>query len=76
MQTCRQRQISSRCQVRLNQRFPGIRIDFMDSCRKKNDKWVVAMDKWQKMTDMEVNKGRWRMLFGQFSTYLNDFRYP
>ncbi|KAL9553575.1 Histidine biosynthesis bifunctional protein hisB [Mucor atramentarius] len=26
------------------------------SCRKKNDKWVVAMDKWQKMTDMEVNK--------------------
>lgn len=28
------------------------------SCRKKNDKWVVAMDKWQKMTDMEVNKGR------------------
>lgn len=27
------------------------------SCRKKNDKWVVAMNKWQTMTDMEVNKG-------------------
>ncbi|KAL9552806.1 Histidine biosynthesis bifunctional protein hisB [Mucor bainieri] len=31
------------------------------SCRKKNDKWVVAMDKWQKMTDMEVNKGTMKM---------------
>lgn len=48
----------------------------MDSCRKKNDKWVVAMDKWQKMTDMEVNKGRWRMFVDEFSTYLKDFRYP
>lgn len=33
----------------------------MHSCRKKNDKWVVAMDKWQKMTDMEVNKGTFGM---------------
>lgn len=28
------------------------------SCRRKNNKWVVAMDKWQKMTDMEVNQGK------------------
>jgi phosphoribosylformimino-5-aminoimidazole carboxamide ribotide isomerase len=30
----------------------------MKSCRKKNNKWLVAMDKWQTMTDMEVNKGK------------------
>lgn len=39
------------------------------SCRKKNDKWVVAMDKWQKMTDMEVNKDTLDML----SEYCSEF---
>lgn len=27
------------------------------SCRKRGEKWIVAMNKWQDMTDMEVNKG-------------------
>jgi len=27
------------------------------SCRKKGDTWFVAMNKWQTITDMEVNKG-------------------
>jgi phosphoribosylformimino-5-aminoimidazole carboxamide ribotide isomerase len=27
------------------------------SCRKKDDTWFVAMNKWQTITDMEVNKG-------------------
>jgi phosphoribosylformimino-5-aminoimidazole carboxamide ribotide isomerase len=27
------------------------------SCRKKGDTWFVAMDKWQTITDMEVNEG-------------------
>lgn len=27
------------------------------SCRKKNNRWVVAMNKWQTLTDMEVNQG-------------------
>jgi phosphoribosylformimino-5-aminoimidazole carboxamide ribotide isomerase len=27
------------------------------SCRKRGDKWVVAMNRWQDLTDMEVNKG-------------------
>lgn len=27
------------------------------SCRRKDNKWIVAMNKWQTMTDMEVNKG-------------------
>ncbi|CEP17285.1 hypothetical protein [Parasitella parasitica] len=39
------------------------------SCRKKNDKWIVAMDKWQTMTDMEVNKDSLDML----SRYCSEF---
>lgn len=27
------------------------------SCRRREGRWVVAMDRWQTMTDMEVNKG-------------------
>ncbi len=26
------------------------------SCRRKGDKWIVAMNRWQDMTDMEVNQ--------------------
>ncbi|KAI8346371.1 phosphoribosylformimino-5-aminoimidazole carboxamide ribotide isomerase [Choanephora cucurbitarum] len=39
------------------------------SCRKKGDRWIVAMDKWQKMTDMEVNKDTLSML----SQYCSEF---
>ncbi|KAG2232213.1 hypothetical protein INT48_003903 [Thamnidium elegans] len=39
------------------------------SCRKKNNKWLVAMDKWQTMTDMEVNKETLDML----SKYCSEF---
>lgn len=27
------------------------------SCRRKNDTWFVAMNKWQTITDFEVNEG-------------------
>jgi phosphoribosylformimino-5-aminoimidazole carboxamide ribotide isomerase len=27
------------------------------SCRKQGSDWVVAMNRWQDMTDMQVNKG-------------------
>lgn len=27
------------------------------SCRRRDDKWIVAMNKWQTLTDMEVTKG-------------------
>lgn len=27
------------------------------SCRRRGDTWLVAMDKWQTITDMEVNEG-------------------
>lgn len=28
------------------------------SCRRQGGTWVVAMNKWQTLTDMEVNEGR------------------
>lgn len=28
------------------------------SCRRKNNTWFVAMDKWQTITDMEINEGQ------------------
>lgn len=28
------------------------------SCRRREDKWFVAMNKWQTVTDMEVNRGQ------------------
>lgn len=27
------------------------------SCRKRGNDWFVAMNRWQDMTDMQVNKG-------------------
>jgi phosphoribosylformimino-5-aminoimidazole carboxamide ribotide isomerase len=27
------------------------------SCRRHDGKWVVAMNKWQTLTDMELNQG-------------------
>ncbi|CAG8657816.1 13646_t:CDS:2 [Funneliformis mosseae] len=39
------------------------------SCRKRENKWVVAMNKWQTMTDMEINEGSLRLL----SDYCSEF---
>ncbi|KIM29427.1 hypothetical protein M408DRAFT_113199 [Serendipita vermifera MAFF 305830] len=39
------------------------------SCRKRGDKWIVAMNKWQDMTDMEVNEESLDML----SEYCSEF---
>lgn len=27
------------------------------SCRRKDQSWVVAMNKWQTLTDFEINQG-------------------
>lgn len=35
-----------------------ILVEFVRSCRRRDDKWIVAMNKWQDLTDMEVNKGK------------------
>lgn len=29
------------------------------SCRKQGGRWTVAMNKWQTLTDMDVNKGKY-----------------
>ena len=26
------------------------------SCRRQDEKWIVAMNKWQTLTDMELNE--------------------
>ena len=40
------------------------------SCRKKADKWIVAMNRWQDMTDMEVNKQTLDLLAEHCSEFL------
>jgi phosphoribosylformimino-5-aminoimidazole carboxamide ribotide isomerase len=33
------------------------------SCRRKDDRWFVATNKWQTITDFELNKGTVLSLF-------------
>ncbi|KAF9181493.1 Enzyme that catalyzes the fourth step in the histidine pathway [Haplosporangium sp. Z 767] len=40
------------------------------SCRRRGSEWVVAMDKWQTMTDMKVNKESLDMLAEYCSEFL------
>lgn len=40
------------------------------SCRKKGDRWIVAMNRWQDMTDMEVNKQSLDLLAEHCSEFL------
>ncbi|KAG8706445.1 Enzyme that catalyzes the fourth step in the histidine pathway [Ceratobasidium sp. 395] len=40
------------------------------SCRKRGDKWIVAMNKWQDITDMEVNKASLELLAQYCSEFL------
>ncbi|TIC68397.1 Phosphoribosylformimino-5-aminoimidazole carboxamide ribotide isomerase [Wallemia mellicola] len=39
------------------------------SCRRRDNKWIVAMNKWQTLTDMEVTKDTLSML----SEYCSEF---
>ncbi|KAL8949804.1 MAG: hypothetical protein Q9222_004121 [Ikaeria aurantiellina] len=40
------------------------------SCRRAGDKWMVAMNKWQTLTDMEVNQDSIRFLEPYCSEFL------
>ncbi len=40
----------------LNQDRSKLVIDL--SCRRQGVRWVVAMNKWQTLTDMELNESR------------------
>jgi phosphoribosylformimino-5-aminoimidazole carboxamide ribotide isomerase len=35
------------------------------SCRRKDDKWFVATNKWQTITDFELNQGTTTVLVGE-----------
>lgn len=40
------------------------------SCKKVGSEWIVAMDKWQTLTDMKVNKESLDMLAEYCSEFL------
>jgi phosphoribosylformimino-5-aminoimidazole carboxamide ribotide isomerase len=42
------------------------------SCRLRDGKWLVAMNRWQTITDMEVNKGT---CLQNYLTYQNHYHY-
>lgn len=46
------------------------------SCRRKGDQWVVAMNRWQDLTDMQVNKGEWTNSRSQISSRLTCNFFP
>lgn len=44
------------------------------SCRRQGEKWFVAMNKWQTITDMEINQGMGSRVFARFvgKAYFTD----
>ncbi|GAA5829293.1 hypothetical protein JCM11251_004995 [Rhodosporidiobolus azoricus] len=54
---------------RLSEKIGKERLVVDVSCRRKGDTWVVAMDRWQVMTDMEVNAESLALL----SQYCSEF---
>nr|BBI93157.1 actin [Moesziomyces antarcticus] len=54
----------------LSQRVGRERLVVDVSCRKRGDRWVVAMNRWQDMTDMEVNKASLDLLAAHCSEFL------
>ncbi|KAI9265991.1 phosphoribosylformimino-5-aminoimidazole carboxamide ribotide isomerase [Sporodiniella umbellata] len=55
--------------IHLYKRIGKDRLVVDISCRRKENKWIVAMDKWQTMTDMEVTKETLALL----SQYCSEF---
>ncbi|KAG1046481.1 hypothetical protein G6F46_011807 [Rhizopus delemar] len=56
--------------VQLCERVGKDRLVVDVSCRRKEDRWIVAMNKWQTMTDMEVNKESLDLLAQYCSEFL------
>lgn len=50
---------------------PASKRDF--SCRRKGDKWFVAMDKWQRITEMEVCQGALINCFSSLNLCLRSY---
>ncbi|KAJ8102502.1 hypothetical protein POJ06DRAFT_235471 [Lipomyces tetrasporus] len=40
------------------------------SCRRRGDEWIVAMNKWQTLTDTKINKDTLKFLAGYCSEFL------
>lgn len=40
------------------------------SCRRVGEGWRVAMDRWQTITDFEINKGMWEIIPPKASTQI------
>ena len=56
---CREGETSRGCEASISQIWLTcvlLRIRH-SSCRRRGDKWLVAMNKWQDITDMEVSEG-------------------
>ena len=45
------------CQVRHSLFLQYVLVLKKSSCRKRGDRWIVAMNRWQDLTDMDVNAG-------------------
>jgi phosphoribosylformimino-5-aminoimidazole carboxamide ribotide isomerase len=54
----------------LSERVGRERLVVDVSCRRRGDRWVVAMNRWQDMTDMEVNKASLDLLAAHCSEFL------
>jgi phosphoribosylformimino-5-aminoimidazole carboxamide ribotide isomerase len=42
------------------------------SCRRKDDKWFVATNKWQTITDFELNQGTSCLSFQPFCNFFRS----
>ncbi|TQS31547.1 hypothetical protein Golomagni_08164 [Golovinomyces magnicellulatus] len=54
----------------LSERVGRERLVVDVSCRRRGDRWVVAMNRWQDTTDMEVNKASLDLLAAHCSEFL------
>lgn len=50
--------VDLRCVVNACEKLAFTDHDAPSSCRKRDSKWLVAMNKWQDITDTEVCKGK------------------
>lgn len=49
--------VDVRCVARYSSFWDSLLTVVIRSCRKRDSRWIVAMNRWQDLTDMEVNAG-------------------
>ncbi|KAK4047566.1 Enzyme that catalyzes the fourth step in the histidine pathway [Microbotryomycetes sp. JL201] len=55
---------------RLSEKVERQRLVVDVSCRRRDNKWIVAMNRWQELTDMEVNEESLALLAEHSSEFL------